>query len=525
MAIFDEHKNFAYSLIKTPPSPALSGASLVVDDPQNFGSTPFRAWAVPNGQRPSAANAEIIDVLSGSGTVADPYVIERTIEDSVAQPIAGGWLLVAGITAGTIELIEFLLLNHRHDGGDGTLPLTTGSVVINQTPSGLVNGANKIFTTATDYATGSLKVYLNGQRLFPGVGNDYVETGANGFTLTTAPLVGAKLRVDYHTADTLFMTGSASFREAYVLPNPGDANLVQFTTPTPYVPGSLQVYKNGLRMRRTDDYNETNPATGAFTFIASTLSGSTILVDYQESLSFAGNADLVDGFHATQTPQPNSITVTDNQGSLNAGIVGEIKQGFWTAAPQGWLILEGGTIGNIGSGATVRANADMINLYSLLWAVPAENLTILTNAGAPSTKGVSAAADFAAGKRIVLPNASGRTLIGRSAETEFTGLAKTGGSKVHNHKATGDHNSQTGSAVGDLRAAIGATNGDSARIGYRLTDPINPATGAGVGNAQYSVGGNGAGNTSFNHFTPVYGFVSTEPGLPPYLTVQYIIKY
>jgi hypothetical protein len=41
--------------------------------------------------------------------------------------------------------------------------------------------------------------------------------------------------------------------------------LREFTCPTPYVPGSLKIYLNGMRLF-PEDYVENSPSTGKFTF-------------------------------------------------------------------------------------------------------------------------------------------------------------------------------------------------------------------------------------------------------------------
>lgn len=69
--------------------------------------------------------------------------------------------------------------------------------------------------------------------------------------------------------------------------------------------------------------------------------------------------------------------------------------------PPGWIEVKGGTIGNAASGATLRANADTQNLFTMLWNDWDNSmLPIQTSAGAASVRGASAAADFAAGKRL-----------------------------------------------------------------------------------------------------------------------------
>lgn len=70
------------------------------------------------------------------------------------------------------------------------------------------------------------------------------------------------------------------------------------------------------------------------------------------------------------------------------------------------------TIGSPASGANI-AQSWTDKLYALVWAV--YNTDIFTSTGAASTKGASAAADFAANKRLRLPDLKDKTLAGRSS--------------------------------------------------------------------------------------------------------------
>lgn len=85
---------------------------------------------------------------------------------------------------------------------------------------------------------------------------------------------------------------------------------------------------------------------------------------------------------------------------------GDTKITFRTTAPTGWILFsEGGTIGDGSSSATVRANADTLDLFTVFWN--AYNNTICPVSGG---RGASAAADFAAHKRLQLPPCGSRGL-------------------------------------------------------------------------------------------------------------------
>lgn len=75
-------------------------------------------------------------------------------------------------------------------------------------PTGLINGANTVFTTPTQFDPSTLSLYYNGERMWEGIGNDYVvsESGGIGtgydtittaFTPKAAPGNPDKLMVDY----------------------------------------------------------------------------------------------------------------------------------------------------------------------------------------------------------------------------------------------------------------------------------------------------------------------------------------
>ncbi len=85
---------------------------------------------------------------------------------------------------------------------------------------------------------------------------------------------------------------------------------------------------------------------------------------------------------------------------------GDTKMGYLDSAPQGWL-YNTGSIGNVGSGATARANADTFQLYKTLWDAVAD-------AWAPvlPSRGASAVADFLAGKPLFLTRTLGRVVGG-----------------------------------------------------------------------------------------------------------------
>jgi hypothetical protein len=69
-------------------------------------------------------------------------------------------------------------------------------MVMNESPGGLRNGLNTLFTTANTYASGSLQVFLNGQKLT--ATTDYTENDPQvNFSMAFAPLIADILTVSY----------------------------------------------------------------------------------------------------------------------------------------------------------------------------------------------------------------------------------------------------------------------------------------------------------------------------------------
>jgi len=78
---------------------------------------------------------------------------------------------------------------------DYILPAPVNAPVVGEIPTGLLNGSNKIFTTAYVYKPTLLAVFLSGLRLrHP---DDYTETGSQTFQLVVAPLSSDSVSVDY----------------------------------------------------------------------------------------------------------------------------------------------------------------------------------------------------------------------------------------------------------------------------------------------------------------------------------------
>lgn len=81
-------------------------------------------------------------------------------------------------------------------GPTGDSGTNIGNWSLNEIPSGAVNGSNVTFTLAHTPLSGQIMLYLNGQYMTHGAGEDYT---LSGLTITMiSPLIpGDKLRTNY----------------------------------------------------------------------------------------------------------------------------------------------------------------------------------------------------------------------------------------------------------------------------------------------------------------------------------------
>ncbi len=94
-----------------------------------------------------------------------------------------------------------------------------------------------------------------------------------------------------------------------------------------------------------------------------------------------------------------------------------------SAPPSGWVRFDDGTIGDAASGASNRANADALTLFNMLWGYSQTYAPVYTSGGILTARGASAAADWAAHKRIRLLTSAGRALVIAGAPPNLTARA------------------------------------------------------------------------------------------------------
>ena len=99
----------------------------------------------------------------------------------------------AGVTATELAASAFPAGSGLTGGGGSTVSV---QIATRETPSGTINGSNTAFTLAHTPMSGTEQIFLNGQLLDAGGGNDYTISGTS-ITMLSAPITGDKLRATY----------------------------------------------------------------------------------------------------------------------------------------------------------------------------------------------------------------------------------------------------------------------------------------------------------------------------------------
>jgi hypothetical protein len=207
--------------------------------------------------------------------------------------------------------------------------------------------------------------------------------------------------------------------------------------------------------------------------------------------------------------------------------IGTPVPSLYATVPSGSVSANGLTIGNASSNATSRANADTVFLFNVIWnGCPNSQCPVYTSSGSPTTRGVSASADYAANVAIAVQNMNGTGLIGAdsqngSTSTNLSGVPITSGSTT-----------APGSIIGqNLHSLTSAENGAHTHANT-LTDPghshsyttYSLAFGVGTG-AVDAVGGPTGGTTGSSTTGITLNNVSSGSGTPHNTVERSMVTY
>ena len=211
---------------------------------------------------------------------------------------------------------------------------------------------------------------------------------------------------------------------------------------------------------------------------------------------FSNAPALTNPTATTQAATDNSTLVATTaftQAAITAAlsgavfVTGDIKFTQATTVADGWVTLDGGTIGNAASGATTRANADTASLFAFYW-----NNYNNTICPVSTGRGASAAADFAANKTITILDGRGRFFAAADMGAGRLGGGPTGG--ITGTATPGATGGEQGTVL-DVTQIPAHTHTSGVATGPNAQSVGGPVTGAGSGNTGSTGGGLQHNNT------------------------------
>ncbi len=250
--------------------------------------------------------------------------------------------------------------------------------------------------------------------------------------------------------------------------------------------------------------------TGWTTWIYASGGRVTIDPNAAETVNGAATYVVTKGSMALVICDGASIVVIEIMPASSGFSTGDAKLTMKTVADPGWLIVNDGSIGNAASGATTRANADTLDLFTLAWTVYS-NTEVPTQdaAGTPVARGASAAADFAANRRLVLPKALGRAIAIGGAGAGLTARAHgaIAGNETHTLTQAETPLKAHGHSISDPGHAHGANHTHAANSkGNDSTDSGGTVVGG---------GGTGAAGTGISVIAAGDSTASAHPIVQP----------
>lgn len=120
-------------------------------------------------------------------------------------------------------------------------------------------------------------------------------------------------------------------------------------------------------------------------------------------------------------PTNEFATYDEIDAIINSPRTGDLRTSVNQFSPYGWVAMNDGTIGDVSSSSTARANADTWPLFNLLWGLFKQFDTgsnsnplsqMYNSAGVAGNYGATAYADFNANNRLALTKMMGKVILG-----------------------------------------------------------------------------------------------------------------
>lgn len=211
----------------------------------------------------------------------------------------------------------------------------------------------------------------------------------------------------------------------YILQDTGTGT----SSPTPFLVGSITLTSSWQRYQLSGIF----PSTAGLTLSQGGDDALYLLVQMPLDINCSINFCLPSIYLTSDAPTNSFATYDEIDSIISSPRTGDVRTSLNAFSPYGWVPANDGTIGNMGSAATTRANTDTWPLYNLIW-------TSVTDTYAPVTggRGANAYADFTANKPMALTKTLSRFIgtAGAGAGLTAHALGQTAGAESQSHTIT-----------------------------------------------------------------------------------------
>jgi len=274
-----------------------SGISLTQDS--NASTITVSSFVSSSTIAPS--NASYI-VLSLNPNLSNEWLLTAGSNVTLTQNASASTIIIdTTLSASSVATNGSYVMLSLHPNITGEWLLTAGdNIKITQNASASTVTIDTVIT-ASSMAPSTASYVLLG--IDPTLQKGLVLTGGSNVTITTDTLAGT-VKVNANPSSNSFFidqTGGTGDTYGVISGSINGTNKTFTVSQGKYASGSLEVYLNGqLQTQGTvEDWNETSPESGTFTFVTAPVAGDLITAKYMVTVVTTANADTLDNFHAS----------------------------------------------------------------------------------------------------------------------------------------------------------------------------------------------------------------------------------
>ena len=340
----------------------ISGCSILIDSGISSSSVLTKTSIISSSTIYATGEVGNFLVISSSGVITDSGIsVYDVVSASIVAPSTGSyvvlglnsdlhneWLLTAGSNiifttnsaASTITIDTLVSASSVANSGSYVMlalhPNITGEWLLTAGENITIaeNASASTVTIGTAVAASSIAPSTASYVLLgidPNLQNGLVLTGGSNVTITRDTLSGTVKINSIPSSNSFFIDQTGGTGDTYGAIS-GLINGVNKTftvSQGKYAGGSLEVYLNGQLQTQgaLEDWEETSPANGTFTFLNAPVAGDLITAKYMVTVVTTANADTLDNYHASAFMLKGEDISSGSVAFIEAGTLLNINSG------------------------------------------------------------------------------------------------------------------------------------------------------------------------------------------------------